>query len=182
MQHQRNKLDQEKKKHRKTHCTEYEISDKGEMYYMEPTCNQYIKQNGKEDQIINEDQTAQMNLSLQDIIFQIKDGPKNRMNLTQIKKEFEIKSLKVNIPRLETKTKNLKTIFIGETKEDREYNIKLNKRKYHDKERIKIRQNMNSFDNLFGIYTPYEQHFQESLDHRKQKQYSFNPKDNIILP
>ena len=119
-----------------------------------------------------------MKQTLQDTIFQIKNKSKSEMKLTQIIKEHEIKSIKVNIPRLEIEMKNLKTIYTGETKEDREYDIKiLNNRKFHDNRRIRIRQNKNYYDNLYRNYIPYQQQNQGLLGCRRRKKYFFNPKD-----
>ena len=98
-------------------------------------------------------------------------------------KENPIESLEVNIPKLESKSKSPKTINIGDTKEDIEYNIRtLNNRR--SPVNIRNRQHMPSSDNLSGTEAPYqtggEVQIQGLPDYRNQRQISFNPKGIIL--
>ena len=185
MQYQRNKFDDKRKKHKKSRSPEYDDSDLGEMNYIEPGGNQYQNANEPQEQNIdiNEQQTVPNQPSLQGTIQQIKNELKNRMELAQIMKENPIESLEVNIPRLEHKSKSPKTINIGETKEDIEYNIRtLNSRK--SPPNIRTRQYMPTSDNLSGTDAQYqpqgEVQIQGLPDYRNQRQISFNPKGIIL--
>ena len=151
MQYQRNKFEEKKKKHRKSRSPDNIDSDQGEMNYADPNGNQYIQSNAQVEQNIdiNEQQPIPVRSSLQGTIVQIKNELKNRMELAQIMKENPIESLEVNIPKLESKSKSPKTINIGDTKEDIEYNIRtLNNRR--SPVNIRNRQHMPSSDNLSG--------------------------------
>ena len=185
MQFQKHKLDEKKKKLRKSRSPEYDDSDLGEMNYADPTGNQYINTNAQEEQNINinEQQTVPVQPSLQGTISQIKNELRNRMGLSQIMKENPIESMEVNIPKLEPKSRSPKTINIGESKEDIEYNIRtLNNRK--SPPNVRTRQNMGSSDNLSGTDAPYQQggevQIQGLPDYRNQRQISFNPKGIIL--
>ena len=185
MQFQKNKFGEKKKKHRKGRSPDNLDSDLGEMNYAEPTGNQYITSNTQEEQNNdeNEQQTAPVQPSLQGTIVQIKNELKNRMELAQIMKENPIESLEVNIPKLESKSRSPKTINIGETKEDIEYNIRtLNNRK--SPTNVRTKQNMPSSDNVSGTDAPYQQggevQIQGLPDYRNQRQISFNPKGIIL--
>ena len=185
MQYQRNKFEEKKKKHRKSRSPDNIDSDLGEMNYADPNGNQYISSNAQVEQNIdiNEQQTIPVQPSLQGTINQIKNELKNRMELAQIMKENPIESLEVNIPRLEPKSKSPKTINIGDTKEDIEYNIRtLNHRRSPGN--FRNRQNMPSSDNLSGTDAPYqaggEVQIQGLPDYRNQRQISFNPKGIIL--
>ena len=185
MQYQKHKPEEKKKKHRRARSPENEDSDLGEMNYADPIGNQYISSNAQEEQNLdfNEQQTAPVQPSLQGTISQIKNELKSRMELAQIMKENPIESLEVNIPKLEPKSKSPKTINIGDTKEDIEYNIRtLNTRK--SPTNIRNRQNMPSSDNLSGTDAPYQQggevQIQGLPDYRNQRQISFNPKGVIL--
>ena len=184
MIYQKSKLDEKKKKYRKSRSPEYEDSEQGEMNYAEPTGNQFINTNTQEEENnLNEQQTVPVRPSLQGTIVQIKNELKNRMELAQIVKETPIESLEVNIPRLAHKSKSPKTINIGESKEDIEYNIRtLNNRK--SPPNVRSRQNLISSDNLSGTDAPYqpggEVQIQGLPDYRNQRQISFNPKGIIL--
>ena len=185
MQYQRNKFEEKKKKHRTSRSRDNIDSDLGEMNYADPNGNQYISSNAQIEQNIdiNEQQTIPVQPSLQGTINQIKNELKNRMELAQIMKENPIESLEVNIPRLEPKSKSPKTINIGDTKEDIEYNIRtLNHRRSPGN--FRNRQNMPSSDNLSGTDAPYqaggEVQIQGLPDYRNQRQISFNPKGIIL--
>ena len=184
MLYQKHILDEKKKKHRKSRSPEYDDSDLGEMNYADPNGNQYINTNTQEEQNINteEQQTVPVQPSLQGTISQIKNELKNRMGI-QMMKENPIESMEVNIPKLVSKSKSPKTINIGETKEDIEYNIRsLNNRK--SPPNVRTRQNMGSSDNLSGTDAPYQQggevQIQGLPDYRNQRQISFNPKGIIL--
>ena len=155
------------------------------MNYADPNGNQYISSNAQVEQNIdiNEQQPIPVRSSLQGTIVQIKNELKNRMELAQIMKENPIESLEVNIPKLESKSKGPKTINIGDTKEDIEYNIRtLNNRR--SPVNIRNRQHMPSSDNLSGAEAPYqtggEVQIQGLPDYRKRRQISFNPKGIIL--
>ena len=185
MQYQKHKFEEKKKNYRKARSPDDADSDQGEINYAEPIGNQFISSNVQEEQIedLDEQQTAQVQPSLQGTISQIKNELKNRMELAQIMKENPIESLEVNIPRIDSKSKSPKTINIGDTKEDIEYNIRtLNNRK--SPTNIKARQNMPSSDNLSGTDAPYQQggevQIQGLPDYRNQRQISFNPKGIIL--
>ena len=185
MQYQRNKFEEKKKKHRKSRSPDNIDSDQGEMNYADPNGNQYIQSNAQVEQNIdiNEQQPIPVRSSLQGTIVQIKNELKNRMELAQIMKENPIESLEVNIPKLESKSKSPKTINIGDTKEDIEYNIRtLNNRR--SPVNIRNRQHMPSSDNLSGTEAPYqtggEVQIQGLPDYRNQRQISFNPKGIIL--
>ena len=185
MQYQRNKFEEKKKKHRKSRSPDNIDSDQGEMNYADQNGNQYIQSNAQVEQSIdiNEQKPIPVRSSLQGIIVQIKNKLKNRMELAQIMKENPIESLEVNIPKLESKSKGPKTINIGDTKEDIEYNIRtLNNRR--SPVNIRNRQHMPSSDNLSGAEAPYqtggEVQIQGLLDYSIQRQISFNPKGIIL--
>ena len=178
MQYQRNKFEEKKKKHRKSRSPDNIDSDQGEMNYADPNGNQYIQSNAQVEQSIdiNEQKPIPVRSSLQGIIVQIKNKLKNRMELAQIMKENPIESLEVNIPKLESKSKGPKTINIGDTKEDIEYNIRtLNNRR--SPVNIRNRQHMPSSDNLSGAEAPYqtggEVQIQGLPDYRNRRQISF---------
>ena len=185
MQFQKNKFGEKKKKHRKGRSPDHLDSDLGEMNYADPTGNQYINEDAQVEQNIdiNEQQTVPVQPSLKGTINQIKNELKSRMELAQIMKENPIESLEVNIPKLESKSRSPKTINIGDTKEDIEYNIRtLNTRK--SPINVRAKPNMPSSDNLSGTDAPYQQggevQIQGLPDYRNQRQISFNPKGIIL--
>jgi hypothetical protein len=183
MQYQRNKHDHKDQKHRKARSPEYIIdSDLGEMNYAEPYGNQFVSPmiiKGEQSIDTNEHVSGQAQPSLQGTIVQIKNELKNRMDMAQLIKENPIESLEVNIPTIEPKSKSPKTINIGATKEEIEYNIKtLNARK--SPKNIRTQQFQPSSDNLLGNEGQGEVQIQGLPDYRNQRQISFNPKGIIL--
>ena len=183
MQYQRNKNDHKEQKHRKARSPEYIIdSDLGEMNYAEPYGNQFVSPmiiKGEQSIDTNEHVSGAAQPSLQGTIVQIKNELKNRMDMAQLIKENPIESLEVNIPTIEPKSKSPKTINIGATKEEIEYNIKtLNARK--SPKNIRTQQYQPSSDNLLGNEGQGEVQIQGLPDYRNQRQISFNPKGIIL--
>ena len=188
MQYQKSKQDQKDQRHRKARSPEYMIdSDLGEMNYAEPYGNQFVSpmiMKGEQSIDTNEQMQRgepQQQPSLQGTIFQIKNELRNRMDMAQLIKENPIESLEVNIPTMEHKSKSPKTINIGATKEEIEYNIKtLNARK--SPKNIRNQQFQPSSDNLLGqeSYPQNEVQIQGLPDYRNQRQISFNPKGIIL--
>ena len=186
MQYQRSKPDQKDQKHRKARSPEYIIdSDLGEMNYAEPYGNQFVSPmiiKGEQSIDTNEHGSGTAQPSLQGTIVQIKNELKNRMDMAQLIKENPIESLEVNIPTIEPKSKSPKTINIGATREEIEYNIKtLNARK--SPKNIRTQQYQPSSDNLLGPegqFTQNEVQIQGLPDYRNQRQISFNPQGIIL--
>ena len=185
MQYQKSNKNQKDQKHRKARSPEYIIdSDLGEMNYAEPYGNQYASPmiiKGEQSIDTNEHIPGATQPSLQGTIVQIKNELKNRMDMAQLIKENPIESLEVNIPTIEPKSKSPKTINIGATKEEIEYNIKtLNARK--SPKNMRSQQFQPSSDNLLGPegYPQGEVQIQGLPDFRNQRQISFNPKGIIL--
>ena len=160
MQYQKSKQDKKDQRHRKARSPEYIIdSDLGEMNYAEPYGNQFVSpmiMKGEQSVDANEHISPPQQPSLQGTIFQIRNELKNRMDMAQLMKENPIESLEVNIPKIESKSKSPKTINIGATKEEIEYNIKtLNARK--SPKNVKPQQFQQSNDNLLGQEGQYPQ-------------------------
>ena len=74
MQYQKHKFEEKKKNYRKARSPDDADSDQGEINYAEPIGNQFISSNVQEEQIedLDEQQTAQVQPSLQGTISQIK--------------------------------------------------------------------------------------------------------------
>ena len=134
MQYQKNKSDQKDKKDKNQENTD---SDFGEMIYMEPIGNQIIspvvgtqEQSSETNEKINKDQPHQPHRT---IIQTVKNDLKNRVDIAQLVDERPIHSIVVNVPSgypEEKREKSPKTINIGSSREEIEYNIKtLNQRR-----------------------------------------------------
>ena len=129
MQYQKNKSDKKDIKEGNQENTE---SDFGEMAYMEPTGNQVISpmRVGHEQSLeANENRSNrdQPQKSHPTIIQTVKNDLKNRVDIAQLVDERPIHSIVVNVPSgypEDKREKSPKTINIGSSKEEIEYNIK----------------------------------------------------------
>jgi hypothetical protein len=131
MQYQRNKSDRNQNKEN----TESEI---GEMLYIDPTNNQIIspdrvgEEQSSENNEIRPNQPQQLQ-PIRTIIQTVKNDLQNKVDINKLVKERPIHSIAVNLTsgtQSEKREKSPKTINIGSTKEEIEYNIKtLNPRK-----------------------------------------------------
>ena len=172
MQFQRNKSEQKDKKDRNQENTE---SDIGEMFYMEPIGNQVISpMSGLEqssetnENKINKDQPQHRT-----IIQTVKNDLKNKVDIAQLVDERPIHSIVVNVPSgypEERREKSPKTINIGTTKEEIEYNIKtLNPRKSPN----------NQYQTATNPQGSDSHNFNSLNDSRGYQQLPFGPRTNI---
>ena len=126
MQYQKNKSDPKERNQENTD------SDFGEMVYMEPTGNEVITPMREGQEQISEINENKMNRdqpqqSHPTIIQTVKNDLKNRVDIAQLVDERPIHSIVVNVPSgypEEKREKSPKTINIGSSKEEIEYNIK----------------------------------------------------------
>ena len=176
MQYQKNKSDQKEKK-------ENTDSENGEMIYMEPIGNKIIspvsigqeQSSENNENKTNKDQSQQPQKSHRTIIQTVKNDLKNRVDIAQLVDERPIHSIVVNVPSAfqeEKREKSPKTINIGSTKEEIEYNIKtLNPRKTPiDNNRYRTGTNPQGNDS---------RNFNSLNDSRGYQQINFGPRSNF---
>ena len=174
MQYQKNKSDQKDKTQRNKENTD---SDFGEMIYMEPNGNQVISPlslGQEQSSETNENRNRERPQQNRTIIQTVKNDLRNRVDLAQLVDERPIHSIVVNAPRYgeEKREKSPKTINLGSTKEEIEYNIKtLNQRKTpKDKYHYQTGTNPQGSDS---------RNFNSLNDSRGYQQIHFGPRSNF---
>ena len=172
MQYQRNKSNQKDKKEQNQENNDFDL---GEMIYMEPIGNPEIsplsaaaEQSSDTNEKMNKDQTQHPT-----IIQTVKNDLRNRVDIAQLVDERPIHSIVVNVPTgypEEKREISPKTINIGSTKEQIEYNIKtLNPRKSPN----------NHYQTGTNPLGSDSRNFNSLNDSRGYQQLPFGPRTNI---
>ena len=191
MQYQKNKSDQKEKKERNKENTD---SDLGEMIYVEPIGNQVISPESLGQDQMNETNENKSNEDKQvkshrTILQTVKNDLKNKVDIAQLVDERPIHSIVVNVSSGypdDKQEKSPKTINIGSSKEEIEYNIKtLNPRKSPDNNQYQTgtnplgtdSRNLNSLNDSGGyqqiIFGPRNNASRSPDNFPKMKDYQF---------